>query len=146
MRTLAFLKYPRYNSGTVPVREYKVLRYKHERQRPVSRKTWKLFGLRANFKIKTCWIVPQFLAHKPIKIASFADSFIVLFSKLLKLWSWMQTQQTQNSFPGPKSYRDFRETAARPLCAQRFWSVAVHCFVLAAKLLFQNGVWQGEME
>ena len=22
----------------------------------------------------------------------------------------MQTQQTQNSFPGPKSYRDFRET------------------------------------
>ena len=29
---------------------------------------------------------------------------------LLKLWSCMQTQQTQNSFPCPKSYRDFRET------------------------------------
>ena len=34
--------------------------------------------------------------------------------KLLKHWSWMQTQQTQNSFPGPKRYRDFRETG--PWC------------------------------
>ena len=25
-------------------------------------------------------------------------------------------------------------------------SVAVHCVVLAAKLVFQNGVWQGEIE
>ena len=25
----------------------------------------------------------------------------------------MQTQQTQNSFPGPKSYWDFRETGPR---------------------------------
>ena len=23
---------------------------------------------------------------------------------------------------------------------------AVHCFVVTAKLMFQNGVWQGEME
>ena len=92
-------------------------------------------GPKANFKIKPCWIVLQFLAHKPIKIASFTDSFIVLFSKLLKLWSWMQTQQTQNSFPGPKSYRDVRETVSRSLCAQRFCSVAVHCFVLAAEAL-----------
>ena len=44
-------------------------------------------GPKANFKSKTSWIVPQFLAHEPIKIASFTDSFIVLFSKLLKLWS-----------------------------------------------------------
>ena len=41
----------------------------------------------------------------------FRPSFIVLFS--LKLWSWMQTQQTQNSFPGRKSYQDFRETGPR---------------------------------
>ena len=66
-------------------------------------------GPKANFKIKTCWIVPQFLAHEPIKIASFTDSFIVLFSKLLKLWSWMQTQQTQNSFRAPKVIGTFEK-------------------------------------
>ena len=34
------------------------------------------------------------------------------------------------------------------LCAHNFCKIraAVHCFVLAAKLKFQNGVWQGEME
>ena len=41
------------------------------------------------------------------------DSFIVLFSNRLKLWSWMQKQQTQNSFPGPKRCRGFRETGPR---------------------------------
>ena len=29
----------------------------------------------------------QFLAHKPVNYVSLTDSFIVLFSKLLKLWS-----------------------------------------------------------
>ena len=67
-------------------------------------------GSKANFKIKTYWIVSQFLAHKPVKFASLTDSFVVSFSKLLKLWSWIQTRQTKNSFSGPKSYRDFRET------------------------------------
>ena len=70
-------------------------------------------GPKASFKIKKCWIVAQFLAHKPVNFVSLIDSFIVLFSKWLKLWSWMQTQQTQNSFPGPKSYRGFRETGPR---------------------------------
>ena len=49
-------------------------------------------GAKANFEIKTCWIVAQFLAHKPDSFASLTDSFIVLFSKLVKLWSWMQTR------------------------------------------------------
>ena len=70
-------------------------------------------GPKANFKIKTCWIIAQFLAHKPVNFASLIDSFIVLFSNRLKLWSWMQTQQTQNRFPGPKSCRDFREPGPR---------------------------------
>ena len=47
----------------------------------------------------------QVLAHKPVSFASLTYSVTVLFSKLLKLWSWMQTQQTQNSFPGLKSYQ-----------------------------------------
>ena len=46
-------------------------------------------GPKANFKFKTCWIAAQFLGHKPVNFASFTDSFIVLLSKLLKLWSWM---------------------------------------------------------
>ena len=95
---------------------------------PISHQKWVIFHTRfqtcgpflkrpgnfscpkANFKIKTCWKVAQFVAHKPVNFPSLTDSFIVLLSKSLKLWSWMQTQQTQNSFPGPKSYRDFRET------------------------------------
>ena len=67
-------------------------------------------GPKANFIIKTCWILAQFLALKPVQIVSITDSSIVLFSKFLKLWSWMQTQ---NSSPGLKSYRDFGETGPR---------------------------------
>ena len=70
-------------------------------------------GPKANFKMKTCWIVAQFLAHKQVNFASLIDSFIVLFSNRLKLWSWMQKQQTQNSFPGPKRCRGFRKTGPR---------------------------------
>ena len=49
---------------------------------------------KANFEIKTCWIVAQFLAQKMVNFASLTDSFIVSFSKLVKLWSWMQTRPT----------------------------------------------------
>ena len=68
-------------------------------------------GPKTNLKIKTGWIVAQFLADKLVNFVSLTYCFVVLFSKLLKLWSWMQSQQTQNSFPGPKSYRDFWEPA-----------------------------------
>ena len=64
-------------------------------------------GPKANFKIRICWIVAQFLAHKPVNFPSLTDSFIISFSKLLEPWSWMQTR---NSFLGPKSYQDFSET------------------------------------
>ena len=38
---------------------------------------------KANFRIKTCWIVAQFLAQKPDSLLqSLTDSFIVSFSKL----------------------------------------------------------------
>ena len=47
---------------------------------PFLEKPGNFSGPNANFKIKTCWIVAQFVAHKPIRIASFTDSFIVLFS------------------------------------------------------------------
>ena len=51
-------------------------------------------GPKPNFEIKTSWIAAKFLAHKLVNFASLTDSFIVSFSKLLKLWSWMQTRQT----------------------------------------------------
>ena len=69
-------------------------------------------GLKGNFEIKTCYLVAQFLVHKPVNFALFTNSCIVLFSKLWKLWSWTQTQQTQNNFPGPKSYRGAFEKQA----------------------------------
>ena len=47
-------------------------------------------GPKPNFGIKTCWIVAQFLAHKPVNFASFSDNFNVSFSKLLKLSSWIR--------------------------------------------------------
>ena len=51
-------------------------------------------GPKANFKIKTCWMVAQFLAHKPVNLASLTVSYIASFSKLLKII---------DSFPGQKS-------------------------------------------
>ena len=62
-------------------------------------------GPKANFKIKTCWIEVQFLAHKAVSFASLTDSFIVSLSKLLKLWSWMKTQQHKIAFPAWKVTR-----------------------------------------
>ena len=85
MWTLAFLNYPRYNSGTVLVREYKVLRHKHERQRPISQKTRKLFGPEGKFQNQN--LLNSTTVPSTTQISSFTDSFIVLFSKLLKLWS-----------------------------------------------------------
>ena len=68
-------------------------------------------GSKANFKINTCWIAVQFLAHKTVNFASLSDSFIVSFSKLLKLWSWMKTQQHKIAFPALKVTRTFEKQA-----------------------------------
>ena len=57
--------------------------YKVDNPGPVSRKAQKHFGPKANFRIKTCWIVAQFLAQKPDSLLqSLTDSFTVPFSKL----------------------------------------------------------------
>ena len=92
----------------------KALKSRRSVQGPVSRKTRKLFGPEGKFwnqNLLNISTVPS-----PQTSPNYFDNwcFIVLFSKLLKHWSWMQTQQTQNSFPGPKRYRDFRETG--PWC------------------------------
>ena len=52
---------------------------------PVSRKASNFLGQKANFDIKTCWIVAQFQAHKLVNFGSLTDSFIVSFSKLLSV-------------------------------------------------------------
>ena len=111
----------------------------------------KFSGAKANFKITTCWIVAQFLAHKPFNFVSLTDSFIVLFSKLLDFWSWMQTQKR---FPGPKRFRDFRETDRS---SEKNYSYAIPVLsvlkfgVLASPLHLQNTrtkvtARQGELE
>ena len=88
--------------------------YLHVNRGPFLERKGNFLGPRANFKIKTCWIVAQFLTYKPVNFSSLSDNFIVWFSKLLKLWSWMQIRQTQNSFLGPKSHQDFLETGPGP--------------------------------
>ena len=68
------------------------------------------------FKIKTCWIVTQFLSHKPFSFISSADSFIVLFSKLLKLTLVLNENTTNTKqFSGSEKLPDFRETGSRKL-------------------------------
>ena len=53
---------------------------------PVSPKVRKLFlSRKANFQIKTCWIVAQFQAHKPVNFAWLTDSFIVSFANYWSL-------------------------------------------------------------
>ena len=69
-------------------------------------------------------MVAQFLAHKPYNFASLTDSLILLFLKLLKICSWMQTRQTKNCFPGPKTYRDFREMGPRSVHSPQFSQVS----------------------
>ena len=80
---------------------------------PFLKKPGNFSGPKANFKIKICWIVAQFLAHKPVNIALLTDKFILSFSKLLEPWSWMQTQKTRNSFLGMKRYWGFHKTDPR---------------------------------
>ena len=137
MWTLAFLKYPRYNSGTVPMREYKVLRHKHERQRLISQKTRKLFGPEGKFQKKNLLnstTIPSPLTDQNCFVYwYFYCSIFKVIETLILNANTTNTKQLS----GPKSYRDFRETVARSLCVHRFRSVAVHCFVLAAKLLFK---------
>ena len=137
MWTLAFLKYTRYNSGTVLVREYKVLRHKHERQRRISQKTRKLFGPEGKFQKQNLYhstTVPSPQTNQNCFVYWYFHCSIFKVIETLILNS--NTTNTKQLL-GPKSYRDFRETVARSLCAHRFRSVAVHYFVLAAKLLFK---------
>ena len=66
-------------------------------------------GPKPNFGIKTCWIVAQFLAHKPVNSASLSDrQFRCIIFKIIETFflNQVQTRQTLNSFPDPKSFRD----------------------------------------
>ena len=56
----------------------------------------------ANIKVQACWIAAEFLAHEPVSFASIIDSFILLFLKSLKLWSWINAKQLSGpeEFPG----------------------------------------------
>ena len=55
----------------------------------------------AYFKIKTCSIVAQFLAHKPVNFASLTDSFIVSFSNY---WNLNANAANINQLSGPEKF------------------------------------------
>ena len=69
-------------------------------------------------KIKTCWNVVQFLNYKPFNFVSLTDTFTVSSSKLLKVWSTMQTWQT--AFWIRKVTATFKEWS--PACENLFWA------------------------
>lgn len=66
-------------------------------------------GLEANVKIKACWIaiLAEFLAHKTVNFTSSTDSFIASFRNFDLL---LHTRnQFNNTYAGPKCYRELRE-------------------------------------
>ena len=97
-------------------------------------------GPKANFEIKTSWIAAKFQAHKPVNFASLTDSFIMSFSKLLKLWSWMQTRQTWNSFlqTGPCCEKCFSQYSGFPRSSKT--NVSKFKFDLKRETLFVRNV------
>ena len=64
-----------------------------------------------NFKVKTCWIVAQSVAHKLVNFSLLTDSFIVLFSKLLKHTSIVNATDGEHNTAFRS--RNVRETGPR---------------------------------
>ena len=52
---------------------------------------------KANFKIQTCLIEAQFLAHKPANFSSLTDSFDLLVSKFFKIETLILNVNTANT-------------------------------------------------
>ena len=69
----------------------------------VSRKSRYLFGPEGKFWNQNYLNSSKLPSSLTANFASLTDSFNASLSKLLKLWSWTQTRQTQNSFSGSKS-------------------------------------------
>ena len=61
---------------------------------PFLERSSNLSAPKANFEIKTSWMVAKFLANKQVNFGLLTDTFLLSFLKLLKVWPWMQTQQT----------------------------------------------------
>ena len=73
-------------------------------------------GPKVNFEIKTSWIVPQFLAYKPVNFALLTDNFIINFNFInLIIETLILSAYTANikQLSDTKSSRDFRETGPR---------------------------------
>ena len=78
-------------------------------------------GLEEKFKIKTCWIVAQFLGHKPVDFASLTDSFIVSLSKLLNFDLEFKHGKHKKAFAGPEKLSGLSRN--RPQSSTHFWEV-----------------------
>ena len=107
----------------------------------VSRKSRYLFGPEGKFWNQNYLNSSKLPSSLTANFASLTDSFNASLSKLLKLWSWTQTRQTQNSFSGseklagrsrngppgltpqPKRFLLFRYKKWR-IC---FWFFGWHC-------------------
>ena len=78
---------------------------------PVSPKAREHFlSRKANFQIKTCWIVAQFLAHKPVNFAWLTDSFIGSFANY---WSLNANTANINQLSGPEKFPSISRNGAQ---------------------------------
>ena len=91
---------------------------------PFPKRLRNVSGSKANFKIKTYWIVSQFLAHKPAKFASLTDSFVVSLSKLVDLE--FKHGKHKTAFRVQNVTGTFKKQASGDGC----WSWFCLCFVL----------------
>ena len=89
-------------------------------------------GPKANFIIKTCWIVAEFQAHNPVNFASLTDSFIASLSKFETLISnTNMANRKLTAFRARKATGTFENQAP----GSHHFSPSFHPFCLYTNLL-----------
>ena len=96
---------------------------------PFLERPGKFSGPKANFKITTCWIVAQLLAHKQVNFASLNDGFLVLFLKIIEPLILNATTRSLKHLSGPEKFRGLSRNRALlhlRVCSQAIWQPVVH--------------------
>ena len=106
---------------------------------PVSPKAGKHFlSRKANFQIKTCWIVAQFLAHKPVNFASLTDSFIVSFANY---WSFNANTANINQLSGPEKFPGISRNGAQAPVTYTFFASGGCPLTSLSMVVSYNVIW-----
>ena len=96
---------------------------------PFLERPGKFSGPKANFKITTCWIVAQLLAHKQVNFASLNDGFLVLLLKIIEPLILNATTTSLKHLSRPEKFRGLSRNRALlhlRVCSQAIWQPVVH--------------------